>query len=478
MVTRIDARQSRQRALLDQLSLNTDVKLDTLLNLINDELQPLLRLRQANPSSLVLNVDAISVITSDSSEGHGRTRTIQPINGVLPSFTSGSITFPGTSGGSISASGLTLATSYTLTVASGQWIKVLLALNTDGQIVLTFGTTGASESAAGFPDIDSGTLPIGYVSMQNTGGTIQNVTGARIYQFAGGGGGASGSGSGTFTNYLSKWFDGEANISGVNDGGVSDTGNRSAADAVWATTSSGFINVSRVSSSPLRGKNSIRVTLSTGNASGTTFIETPVFVLQSPDYNSPNMNLYVSFSYGLPSLDTYDIVLVRYDSAGTFQEKIPVVGAHTLSGATPASQLVGSTESGRRFFGYTAKNGGGAIATTDKFALRIRGLSGTSSLTLEDLYVGPNADIGFGAQRYAGTKQFADEVELREGMNVPQNLDFSGTLTVTNNETKMVGKLDIATGTTITVNSGANLVTVGSITGPGTLSGAGTVTSI
>jgi len=155
-----------------------------------------------------------------------------------------------------------------------------------------------------------------------------------------------------------------------------------------------------------------------------------------------------------------------------------VVGAHTLSGATPASQLVGSTESGFRYFGYTSKNGGSPIATTDKFALRIRGLSGTSSLTLEDLYVGPNADIGFGAQRYAGTKQFADEVELREGMNVPQNLDFSGTLTVTNNETKMVGKLDIATGTTITVNSGANLVTVGSITGPGTLSGSGTVTSI
>jgi hypothetical protein len=185
MTTRIDSRQSRQRAALDQLSLNTDVKLDTLLNLNNDEITMPLRLRQANPTTLQLFIDAISVQTSDSGEGHLRTRTIQPISGVLPSFTSGNLTFPGTSGGSITATGLTLAAAYTLTVTSGNWIKVLVQLNTSGQIVLSFGTAGASETAATLPTPVADALSIGYVSMQNVAGTIQNVNGSRIYQFTG-----------------------------------------------------------------------------------------------------------------------------------------------------------------------------------------------------------------------------------------------------------------------------------------------------
>jgi len=482
MVTRIDARQSRQRALLDQLSLNTDVKLDTLLNLINDELQPLLRLRQANPSSLVLNVDAISVTTSDSGDGHGRTRTIQPISGVLPSFTPGSITFPGATGGSITATGVTLAAAYTLTVAPNNWIKVLLALNTDGQIVLTFGTTGASEAAAGFPDVDTGTLPIGYVSMQNDGsGTIQNVTGSRIYQFAGGGGGGSGTGSGTFKNYLSKWFDGEANITGVNNGGVSDTGNRSAADTVWASTNTTNITVGRNAGIILRGKNSILVNSITGSGTGSTFVETPVFTLDTADRDltSSAFLFYVSFVFSVPSSNVFDVVLVRYNSAGVFQEKIPVYGVFGNSGAVPPSQFVSTNTTNNRYFGYSAKIASG-VAATDKLALRIRGL-GNLGMYLEDLYVGPNADMNNGNQRFIGQKEHADRVQHRQGTNFPLNMDLTvpGTpLSVLNNETKMVGKLDILTGTGIFVDTGCNLVTVGSITGPGTLSGAGTVTSI
>jgi hypothetical protein len=144
-----------------------------------------LRLRQANPTTLQLFIDAISVQTSDSGEGHLRTRTIQPISGVLPSFTSGNLTFPGTSGGSITATGLTLAAAYTLTVTSGNWIKVLVQLNTSGQIVLSFGTASASETAATLPTPVADALSIGYVSMQNVAGTIQNVSGSRIYQFTG-----------------------------------------------------------------------------------------------------------------------------------------------------------------------------------------------------------------------------------------------------------------------------------------------------
>jgi len=485
MPTRIDSRQSRQRALLDQMALNTDVKLDNLLNLINDELQPPLRLRQSNPDSLVLNLDAISVTTLDGSEGHSRTKTIQPINGVLPTFTPGTVTFPSAGGGSgaITASGPTLAASYNLPVlTAGQWLKVLFALNSDGQVALTFGTPGASEAAAGFPDIDTGTLPIGYISLNTNGSNVvNNITGSRVYQFTGGGGGSGGTGSGTFKNYLSKWFDGESNISGVSNGGVSDTGNRSAADAVWASTNTANITVQRSTGVVLRGKNSILVNPTTTSGTGTIFIETPTFTLDIPERDvltNTILSLYVSFVFSVSATNNFDVILVRYNSAGVYQEKVPVYGVFPNSGATPASQMVSTTTAVSRYFGFTSRISGAGMAATDKFALRIRAIGSTSGIYIEDLYVGPNADMNTSAQRFMGIKQFADEVELLEGMNVPNELDFSGSLIVLANETKIVGKLNIASGKTLTVDSGANLVTVGSITGPGTLAGSGTVTSI
>lgn len=472
MATRLDSRQSRQRALLDQLSQNTDVKLDQLMNLVNDELQMPLRLRQANPSSLVLYVDPITVKTQDGSEGHERTRTIQPFGGVLPSFTGGSLNFPGTSGGNITASGITLATSYTLTVASSQWIKVLLALNTDNQIVLTFGTTGASESAAGLPDIDVGVLPIGYVSMQNVGGTIQNVTGARIYQFAGGGSGAGGSGSGTFKNYLGLWFDAEKSLSS-SAGTVSASGNRTALDTEWATA--GTMVLARSSTLPLRGKNSISITPVSANVDGSVFAESPVFTLDAAEYKTSKLALYISSVYSLGVADNFDMVLVRYNSSGVFQQIIPIYGTYSNSpSATPPSQLLGLSNTQSRYFGAAVLDT--ATTSTDKYALRVRILTAGAVLRLEDLYVGPNADLGVEAQRFIGEKQFADGLEAREGLDVPNTLDFTGTLTVAATETKMAGKLDIASGTTVTVNG--YMMTVGSITGTGVLNGSGVVVSV
>jgi hypothetical protein len=189
MPTNLDNRQSRQRSVLDQLSNSTDLKLDTILNLVNDELTMPLRLRADSSPSLRLNIGAIQIQTIDGATGTGRKRTIQPINNLLPSFTPGFITFPSASGGSITASGFSLQSAYTLTVSAGNYIKVVVALNGQGQVVLTFGTQGASESAATLPPALSGTLALGYVVLNNVGGTVQNVSDSNIYQFMGGGGG-------------------------------------------------------------------------------------------------------------------------------------------------------------------------------------------------------------------------------------------------------------------------------------------------
>jgi len=189
MPTNLDNRQSRQRSVLDQLSNSTDLKLDTILNLVNDELTMPLRLRADSSPSLRLNIGAIQIQTIDGATGTGRKRTIQPINNLLPSFTPGFITFPSTSGGSITASGFSLQSAYTLTVSAGNYIKVLVALNGQGQVVLTFGAQGVSESAATLPPALSGTLALGYVVLNNVAGVIQNVSDSNIYQFMGGGGG-------------------------------------------------------------------------------------------------------------------------------------------------------------------------------------------------------------------------------------------------------------------------------------------------
>jgi hypothetical protein len=463
MTTRLDSRQSRQRALLDQLSNNTDVKLDTLLNLINDELTPLLRLRAANPTTLQLFVDAISIQTIDGGEGHGRTRTIQPISGVLPSFTPGNVTFPGTSGGSISATGLTLAASYTLTVTSGNWIKVGLALNSDGQVILSFGATGASESLAALPEFDTGTLPIGYVSMQNIAGTIQNVSSAKIFQFAGGGGGSGGSGSGTFKNYLESWFSGDKNVGTVTVGTVSTSGNRTAPDASWAASHS-TMNIARTATS-IRGKYSYLVDYS--QISGH-FLESPVFSIEYGDTVSSAAHLYASFLVkdANPGIK---VEVVRYNSSLVYQNTIAAI--NNDSGRIPTSE--------NKFFGYLSST---SASTTDKYALRIRvdNVPGSGQLTMDELYVGPNADINQQSiQRFPGVKQFADEVELREGMNVPLTLDFTGTKIIPANETTFVGKLDVAVSTTINLQSASsNLVAVGAVTGSGTISGPGILTSI
>jgi hypothetical protein len=192
MATKIDNRQSRQRSALDQLSNSTNLRLDNILNLMNDELQMPLRMRATATPNQVLNIDPITVQTLDSGEGHGRRRTIPPISNLLPTFTGATITFPTSSGGSITTTGTFSGGPYTLTVASGNWIKVMIALTSDGKLLLTFGTEGASEAAAGLPGTSSGTFAIGYVAMQNTAGTIQTVTDLRIYQFVGGGGSGSG----------------------------------------------------------------------------------------------------------------------------------------------------------------------------------------------------------------------------------------------------------------------------------------------
>ena len=206
MALKLDSRQTRQRSKLDQLSTTTDLRLDAIMNLINDELTMPLRMR-ANLGAGVdgtpnqnLYIDSIFVKTLDTGaadNGHERSRTIPPIGGVLPSYSGGGyIAFPTTSGGSITGSGLTLDKAYTLTLTSGQYVKILVWLNASSQFGMEIGTSAASEAAAVLPAPPTNAFALGYIVMNNTGGTISKVLNENVYQFAGGGGAGGGTGTG------------------------------------------------------------------------------------------------------------------------------------------------------------------------------------------------------------------------------------------------------------------------------------------
>ena len=203
MALRLDSRQARQRSKLDQLSTTTDIRLDAILNLINDELTPPLRLRSnekyaasGDVNDQRLWIDAIEVVTNDpvpSDTGTDRTRTIPPINNLMPSYAGGGNINFNTTTGAITATGLTLATSYTLPGSSSQWVWVMVMINGLGQFLLSFGTPGASKAAATKPVAFSNTFSIGLVAIQKgAGNTVNNEN---IVQFVGGGGGG-GSGTG------------------------------------------------------------------------------------------------------------------------------------------------------------------------------------------------------------------------------------------------------------------------------------------
>ena len=221
-----DARQVILRKFLEQIGNRThhdgtsDAKaagvseLDNLLDSIDLDLKQPLRLDASNPADLVVSVGPSVVANTES----GRNKSITHIGGVLPDLTSGTITFPATSGNTITVSP---GNNNTLTVTSNNYIKVLVYMDSNGNLNVSLGVENATEANATVPAAPNNTLAIGYVTLFNNAGTIDNIAQSKIYQF-GSGGGASSSGQGRINYILNP--DAEVNTDGwvtYNDGAVS-----------------------------------------------------------------------------------------------------------------------------------------------------------------------------------------------------------------------------------------------------------------
>jgi hypothetical protein len=185
----LDSRQSANRAILQQLFPYVgNQTLDVLLASIDSEVTPPLDVTASNPASLVINVGSAIVSNPESN----RQKSMNFIGNGIPAFVGATITFPSTSPGNITTS---QATSTPLTLPSGDYVAVLLALDDTGTLDIAIGTPVGSIGAVVVPPPDSSTQPFAYVILHNLGGTIQNVAQSEIFQLAGGGG-SSGSGGG------------------------------------------------------------------------------------------------------------------------------------------------------------------------------------------------------------------------------------------------------------------------------------------
>lgn len=185
-IDRFDSRQSEYRGLLQQLFPNVPKQqLDLLLRSIDSDLTSPLRLDASAVADLIVTVKASVVSNADS----GRQRSIPHILNSIPHFTSGTITFPSSNGGTIAVSP---GSNLNLTLPVNNWTKALISLDSSGNLIVTLGNTNPVEANALVPGAVSNTLSIGYVSLFNNSGTVQNVQQNKIFQLVGGG---SGSGS-------------------------------------------------------------------------------------------------------------------------------------------------------------------------------------------------------------------------------------------------------------------------------------------
>jgi hypothetical protein len=192
---RVDSRQVEYRGSLDQLTYGNQsapAELDNLLTSINAETTPLLRIVATSPSSRLVQVQASSVYNPET----GRKRSLPPINGLIPNFTSAQIRAP------LYSSDSQTLQHFQVSYADGPWsdlkplflnpnkyVKVGVNLDPLGKILLTFGSEADSPDTAGTAGSIANTYTIGYFVLHSTSGIVDNIDNSSVFQFIGASGG-------------------------------------------------------------------------------------------------------------------------------------------------------------------------------------------------------------------------------------------------------------------------------------------------
>lgn len=223
--------------------------------------------------------------------------------------------------------------------------------------------------------------PSGSVKIINRNGQIfvKDSTGAEVLLGSGSGG----------KNYLSKWSDASVAPGTVStvaaNGNVTVSGSFPDVTSAWyADVTSGSGAITQSSDNTLRGTKNFLTALSGASTSGATFVQTPVFNIDGEDLSKP---LTVTFDVaGNTTDDDWDVVAVRYDSSGVFQELLPIAGNVSTTTGTASAKLPLATTTFSGFFlpGSTASN---------LYSLRFRRRAGSVQIRLDTLTVGPQVSL-------------------------------------------------------------------------------------
>lgn len=182
----LDDRQIVNRSALQELMpWLPNQGLDVLMTSVDFDLTPPLKVDATSVPSLVINVGP-SIVANTASN---RNKSISFIDNLIPNSPPGTVTFPSSSGGNIVAS---TGGTTPLVVPVGDYVQVLLALDSTGNIIVSVGTPSAILSLALVPPPNTNTLPFAYVTAHNVSGVIQNITQSNIFQLQLGGGGSGG----------------------------------------------------------------------------------------------------------------------------------------------------------------------------------------------------------------------------------------------------------------------------------------------
>lgn len=227
MSQKIDPRQISYRGTLARLSGTTNPELDNLLESLNAEVTPPLQLKANSPASLIVNVGASSIANPET----GLNKALPTIGANAPLLTSGTITFPSATGGTVTVSP---GNNTILTIGANEYIKALVYLDANNNLNVLFGTSAALEANATVTAPPDSVIPIGYITLQTIAGVVQNVANTKIYQYVGTGAGGSGSGSGILEpvpGYKFMSSDSFSSIKGSSDDTVDGTYTNATYDA-------------------------------------------------------------------------------------------------------------------------------------------------------------------------------------------------------------------------------------------------------
>lgn len=185
-------------------------------------------------------------------------------------------------------------------------------------------------------------------------------------------------------NYLSQWYD-ASQPTGTLQTLATPTTTLTSLTA-WYTDAGGSATTERrQASTNVRGSFCYRTALANTGSAGEVFMQTPTFQLAANDVGKA-----VTFSMEFANTNAddtfYDVIVVRYDASGVFQELIAPTGmASTITGTAGVRVAPGNTTLRSSFVSNSS--------TTARYSLRIRRRTTATAIDFATITVGPQTQL-------------------------------------------------------------------------------------